>query len=111
MVTTFVRSAGTRTRELWGFIEESSRTDIRLAELEHPSLNKMLHQCTGRVSIYVHPTFYRSLKMWYPINVRGISRDGRVTNELSFCSLRQVVGIFTPDDNRPVVDTESGKWA
>ena len=43
MVTTFVLSASTRTRELWRFIEEASRTDIRLTELEHALLNKMLH--------------------------------------------------------------------
>ena len=36
MVTTFVRSASNRTKELWCFIEEASRTDIRLAGMEHP---------------------------------------------------------------------------
>ena len=106
MVTTFVRPAGTRTRELWCFLEEASRTDIRLAELEPSSLNKMLHQCTGRVPIYVHSSFYRALKLRYSMNVRGISRDGRVTNELGSGSLCQAVGILTPEDFRSVVDTE-----
>ena len=69
MVTTFVRSAGNRTKELWRFIEEASRTDIRLADLEHPSLNNMLSKCTGRVLIYVHPCFYRSLKLQYFLDV------------------------------------------
>ena len=41
MVTTFVRSAGNRTKELWRFIEEASRADIRLAEMEHSSLKDM----------------------------------------------------------------------
>ena len=43
MVTTFVRSAGTRTRELWRFLAEASQADIRLAELEAPSLDKILN--------------------------------------------------------------------
>ena len=62
MVTTFVHSARNLTKELWRFIEKSSRTYIRLADLEHPSLNKILPECTGWVPIYVHPLFYRSSK-------------------------------------------------
>ena len=89
MVTTFVRSAGKCTRKQWCFLEEASRTDIRMAELEHPSLNRILHQCTGRVPTYVHPSFYRSLKLRYPMDVGGISRDDRVTNELGSGSLRR----------------------
>ena len=38
--------------------------------------------------------------------VDGISRDGRVTNELGSGSLRQAVGILTPEDFRHVVDSE-----
>ena len=76
IVITLVRSAGTRTRELWRFLEEASQVDIRLAELEPPSLDKILIKCTGRVPIYVHPSFYRSLKSLYPRDVGGISRDG-----------------------------------
>ena len=106
MVTTFVRSAGNRTRELWRFLEEASRTDIRLAELEHPSLKKLSHQCTGRVPIYVHSFFYRSLKLRYPMDVGGISRNGRVNFELGSGPLRLAVGILTPEDFWPVVDTE-----
>ena len=89
------------------FLEETSRTyNLRLAELEYPSFNEILHQCTGRVPIYVPPSFYRSLKLRYPMDVGGISKDGRVTNELGSGSLRQAVGILTPEDFRPVVDTE-----
>ena len=71
MVTTFVRSAGTRTREQWRFLEEASRMDIRLAGLEHPSLNKIFHQCMGRVPIYVHPSFYKVPKVAVPHRCRG----------------------------------------
>ena len=106
MVTTFVRSAGGRTKELWQFIEEASRADMRLAEMGHDSLNEIAAKCTGRVPIYVHPTFYRSLKLRFPYDVGGISRSGRVTPELCTGSLRQAVGILTPKDFRPIVDTE-----
>ncbi len=106
MVTTFVRWAGNRTKELWCFIEEASRTGIRLAEMEHPSLNVISNKCTGRVPIYVHPTFYRSLKLRFPYDVGGISRSSRVTPELCTGSLRQAVGILTPKDFRSVVDCE-----
>ena len=103
MVTTFVRSAGNRTKELLRFIEEASRTDIRLAKIEHPSLKNMSTKCAGRVPICVHPSIDRSLKLRYPLDVGGISRDGR---ELGTGSLRQAVGTLTPEDFRPVVDSE-----
>ncbi len=73
MVTTFVRSGGNRTRGLWRFIEEASRADIGQAELKN---EKMLSFCSGRVPIYVHPCFYRALKLKYSLDVGGISRDG-----------------------------------
>ena len=106
MVTTFVRSAGNRTKKLWRIIEEASRADIRLVELEHPSLKKMLSICSGRVPIYVHPRFYWALRLKYSLDVGGISRDGRVTTELGTGSLHQAVGILTPEDFRLVVDSE-----
>ena len=74
--------------------------------MEHPSLNKLLPKCLERALIYVHPSFYRSLKLRCPLDVGGISRDGRVTFELGSGPLRQAVGILTPEDFRSVVDTE-----
>ena len=41
IVTTFVCSAGSCTQGVWCFLEKASWVDIRLAELEHPSLTKM----------------------------------------------------------------------
>ena len=80
--------------------------DIRLAELEHPSLNNVLSKCIGRVPVFVHPLFYRALKLRCPLNVGVISWVGRVTTELGTGSLCQAIGIFTPEDFRPLVDTE-----
>ena len=108
MVTTFVRSAGDRTKGVWKFLSTACQTDtgIKLAELEHSSLKKCIPFCSGRVPILVHPSLYRSLKLRFPIDVGGITRDNRVTTELGTGSLRQAVGILTPKDFRPVVDTE-----
>ena len=36
----------------------------------------------------------------------GITRDDRLSTELGTGSLRQAVGILTPKDFRPIVDTE-----
>ena len=106
MVTTFVRSAGTRTRELWRFLEGASLADIRLAELEPPSLDKILNKCMGRVPIYIHPSFCRSLKLRYPMDVGGITRDDRVSKELGSGFLHQADGILTPKDFRSVIDSQ-----
>ena len=108
MVTTFVRSAGDRTRGVWKFLDTVCQIDtgIRLAELEHSSLHRMLNFSAGRVSTLVHPSFYRCLKVQLPLDVGGMSRNGLVTTELGTSSLRQAIGILTPKDFRPVVDTE-----
>ena len=42
MVTTFLRSADSRTKDLWRFLEKASQPYIRLAELEHPSHKKII---------------------------------------------------------------------
>ena len=108
MVTTFVRSAGDRTKGVWKSLSTVCQTDtcMKLAELEHSSLKKCITFCSGRVPILVHPSLYRSLKLLFPYDVSGISRSSRVTLELCTGSLRQAVGILTPKDFRPVVDTE-----
>ena len=77
-----------------------------LANIKNAMLKKMLHFCSGRVQILVHPSFYRYLKLRYPMDVGGITRDDRVSTELGTGSLRQAVGILNPKDFRPVVDIE-----
>ena len=106
MLTTFVRTAGNRTKELWQFIDDASRTDVMLADTKNSMLRKMLPFCSGRVPILVHPSFYRSLKLRYPMDVGGITRDDRVSTELGTGFLRQAVGILTPKDFRPIVNSE-----
>ena len=109
MVTTFVWSAGDRTKGVWKFLSMVCQTDtsIKLAELENSSLKKCIPFCLGRVPILVfYPSLYKSQKLRFPIDVSGITRDNRVTTELGTGSLRQAVGILTPKDFRPIVDTE-----
>ena len=47
MMTTYVRSAGSRTQEVGKFLEKASQTDVgvRLAELENPFIKKYFHLC------------------------------------------------------------------
>ena len=59
--------------------------------------------------IYVRPSFYRSLKLGYLLNLEGLSKDRRVATELSIGSLRHAVGVLTPEDFHAVVDSEWGK--
>ena len=108
MVTTFICAAGDRTKGVWKFLDTVRQTDtgVKQAELEHSSLKRCLSFCAGRIPILVHPSFYRALKVRFPMDVDGVSRDGRVNTELGTGSLRQAVGILTPGDFRPIVDTE-----
>ena len=108
MLTTFVRSAGNRSKGVWKFLDTVRQTDtgVKLAELEHSSLKRCLPYCAGRVPILVHPSLYRSLKVQFPLDVGGESRKCRMTSELGTGSLRQAVGILTSGDFRPIVDTD-----
>ena len=49
MVTTFVRSAGDRTKGVWKYLSTVCQTDtgIKLAELEHSSVKKCITYCSG----------------------------------------------------------------
>ena len=71
-----------------------------LADLRHSSLKKKVPFCSGRVPINFYPSFYRSLKQWYPMDVEGITRDDRVSTKLGTGtgSLRHAVGILTLKD-------------
>ena len=108
MVITFVCSSGSRTKDVWQFLDKVSQADVAMmfAEMEHISLKKMLSFCSERVPIYVHPSFIMALKLKFPKDIRGLSRDGQVTRELGTNSLRHSVGVLTTEDFRTVVDPE-----
>ena len=104
MVTTFVCLAGNRSKGMWKCLDKASRADIRLVELEHPSVKLCLIVWAGCRFIFTH--FYKSLELQFLLDVSGLSRDGRVTTELGTSSLRHAVGILIPDDFRSIVDSE-----
>ena len=43
MVTSFVRSVGSRTKSMGQLIKKASRSDIRLGKMEYPSLKTLYH--------------------------------------------------------------------
>ena len=106
MVTTFICSAGDRSKGVWKFLDTVRQTDTGVELAEYHSLKRCLSYCTGRVLILVHPCLYRSLKVRFPMDVGGVSRNCRMTTELGSGSLRQAVGILTPGDFWPIVDTD-----
>ena len=66
MVTTFVRSVRSRTEGVWPLLDKAAQTYIRLAELDHSSLKRIMSCCSGQVPVYVYASFYRALKLRYP---------------------------------------------
>ena len=97
MVATFVGSARSCAKGSRRFLEKASQVDTRLAELEHPSLKKIRSFCSRRVPIYVHLSFYRSLKL----DVGDLSRDSRVRTELGTGFLMHEVGLLIPRISSP----------
>ena len=108
MVTTFVHSSDDRSKGVWKFLDTVGQieTVVVLAELEHSSLKRCLPYFSGRIHILIHPSLYRSLKVWFPLDVGGVSRKCQMTTELGTGSLRQAVGILTSGDFRAIVDTD-----
>ena len=86
MVTTFVHSAGSRTKGVWNLIEKASRVDIRLAEMEHPSLKKRYHIVQDE-PLFICTPLLEIIKTEDSLDVGGLSRDSRVTTELGTGSL------------------------
>ena len=107
-MTTFICSVGSCTHDVWQLLERASKTNvgIRLAELEHSSLKNMQYFCSGKVPIYIYPSFYRDLKLRYPLDIWGLSRDGWVTTELATGSLTHAVSILTFENFTNIVDSE-----
>ena len=74
---------------------EQARSGVSLADSDHPSLKKMSQFCAGMVSVYAHPSPYRSLKLACPLDVGGVSCNDWVSSELAIGLLEQAVGILT----------------
>ena len=85
---------------------QPSRHWRKICGVGAPVIEKMCNFCSGRIPVYVHPSFYGALKVRLPINVGGLSRDGQVTTTISTGSLVYAVGILTPDEFKTLVNTE-----
>ena len=77
----------------------------KVGEVGAPLLKKNAKLLHGKGPDLCSP-FYSSLKVRYSMDVGGKSRDGRVIIELGTGSLRQAVGILTPEDFQTIVDTD-----
>lgn len=61
--------------------------DIRVFELGSPDIKKISKLCSGRVSLLLHPSLYKAVKVTYPMDLGSIVLDGRITTELGTWSL------------------------
>ena len=69
-------------------------------KLELPSLKKISHVCSEMVTFTL--SFTELLKLAYPLEIGGISRNGRVTTELGGGSLGQTLSaFFNPRTSKP----------
>ena len=68
-VTPFICLASSCTDGVWQLLDRAIKSDVRLVELEYPSLKKMQNVCSGRVPIYIHPCFYRAIKLRFLLDV------------------------------------------
>ena len=57
-----------------------------------------LHSCkglVGRVTVVLHPSLYRAVKLTYPRDIGGLAHDGVITNEMATGSMSQSIGVLT----------------
>lgn len=102
-VITCVRDTGAYLR-VWSHLFEAKEAfpNIRMFDMEDPSIRRLRQFCAGRVPVLIHPSLYRAIKLIYPMDVGGIALDGRITSELGVGSLGQSVGVLSSSDFRPV---------
>ena len=105
MVTTFVHSAVSHIQSMGCFLQKACKTEAGV-RLEHPSLKTLTSICSRLVPIYVHPSFYRALKLRFSLDVGKLTRDGRVTTELGTGSLQHTIGILTLKDFETIVNIQ-----
>ena len=102
MITTVrvSKMSGGRKPDVWTMLDaaEDAFSDLKLFEREDTFLNSQAARCRDRVPIYVHPSFYRALKLTYPYDVGGLVRDGRFTKEHSRGIMSRSVGVLSAAD-------------
>ena len=100
MLVSFVRTRDAICRPIWDIIGSANYAipGTRLVEHSRDEFKNLNRECTGRTAIYMHPSFYRFLKLTYPSMVGGIMRDGQLTNELVSGNLGHTFATLTRED-------------
>lgn len=109
LLTTFIRvNKDSRTEALWAWINAAKDAipGQQLVDTEHPLLNNLVFKYEGRVPVYIHPSFYRALKLIFPLDVGGMAKNGVPSVDLLNGSLGQACHVLATGDFRPVCDTE-----
>lgn len=82
--------------------------DIRMMELGSPGpptkKKKLQKFCSGRVSVLLHSSLYKVVKLTYPTDFGGIVPDGRMTAEVGTGCLGQSVAVLSAADFRPACE-------
>lgn len=51
------------------------------------NVNRLQLYCVGRLLYFVHLLLYRSLKLTFPLDIGGLSRDGIIKSEMGLSSM------------------------
>jgi len=100
MLTSFVRMRDAVCGPIWDIIGSANYAipGTRLVEHSRDEFKSINKECKGRTAIYLHPSFYRVLKLAYPSMVGGIMRDGQLTDELTRGDMGQTFATLTRED-------------
>lgn len=108
-LVTIIRMPNESNKKLWRRLESASEVSVegsKMADWGHPSLKNSNARCSGRVTSYVHPSLYRSLKLMFPEDIGDFVAGDRVSTQQGTGDLRPLIGVLGPECFRPVVDTE-----
>lgn len=67
-----------------------------LAYFDNYNIKRLQQYRAGRLLLFVHPSLYRTLKLTFPLNIRGLSLDGIIRSEMCLGSIGQALGVLTP---------------
>ena len=100
MLVSFVRTRDAICRPIWDIIGSANYAipGTKLVEYSRDEFKEINREVSGRTAIYMHPSFYRFLKLAYPSMVGGIMRNGLLTNDLASGNLGHTFSKLTRED-------------
>lgn len=87
-----------------GMVEEainSFKITPPLAIVENQEINKLKQFCMERATVFVHLSFYKTLKVAYPWDIGGLSLDVSIKNEMVHGPMGMAIGVLSPTMYRP----------